>query len=76
MIKLIQNASLKPYNDINIDLRRKAKKMIAKKKNKWMNNAVFGKSIENVRKHRDIKLVTTERRKSFFSLSRFSFMCI
>ena len=60
---------------MNIDLRRKAKKMIAKKKINWMNNAVFGKSIENVRKHRDIKLVTTERRKSFFSLSRFSFMC-
>ena len=76
MIKLNQNASLKPYNDMYIDLRRKAKKMIPKKKIKLMNNAVFGKSIENVRKHRDIKLVTTERRKSFFSLSRFSFMCI
>ena len=44
MIKLIQNASLKPYNDMNIDLRRKAKKNDSEKKIKLMNNAVFWKN--------------------------------
>ena len=72
VITFKQKAWMKPYIDMNRDLRKQAKTDFEKDFFKLMNNSVFGKTMENVRNHRDIKLIVTNgRRKKLVSEPNF-----
>ena len=64
VIQFNQKDWLKPYIDMNIKLRKEVKNDFEKDSFKLMNYSVFGEKMDNLRKHRDTKIATTDEERN------------